>query len=130
MSHPNWLDRLRARHNPSYLYPGQVGINFGPITAGIIHLSPSNKEIIWNVVDYRQLKKGSLLKFLGYAHQLRVGPSLEKYTSIFETIQAISDFPVNAGDVLAVSPSDRKAIAPAPTEPTPPTVQLYGPNEP
>lgn len=77
-------------------------------------------------MDYLYLKKGSCLKYLGLAKDLKFTGDVDPAHSVFEAVSPLfesrdpSANPMNLtthlaiGDIVAVVPSDRRFIAPAP----------------
>lgn len=114
LQHPNFLDKLRVKYNPHYLYPGQYCRPVADITVGILHESPEGKSMVWKPVDYRLIKKTSLLKYVNYARYLPLDRDVDRYSSVMEAVEPISDFQIHTGDTLLVSYADRKFIYPTP----------------
>lgn len=112
MHHPNLLDHLRIRYNSHYLYPGQLCHTAASFVVGILHEVPENKTLIWKPIDYRQLKKDSVLKFLNYASKITVSRDISHWDSIMEAVTPISDYQISSGDVILVSYPYRKLIYP------------------
>lgn len=112
MQHPNFLDRLRLRSNHHYLYPGQLCHTATVVVVGILHEAPDGKTMVWKPVDYRQLKKDSVLKFLNYASKMPVSKDISRWDSLMEVITPVSDFQITTGDIVLVSYPDRKFIYP------------------
>lgn len=110
--HPNFLDRLRLRYNPHYLYPGQSCHTAAEVVVGILHQAPEGKILVWKPVDYRQLKKDSILKFLNYASKMPVSRDISRWDSVMEVITPVSNFQINPGDIVLISYPDRKFIYP------------------
>ncbi|MBI2008385.1 hypothetical protein HYS82_01880 [Candidatus Amesbacteria bacterium] len=121
MHHPNFLDRLRLHSNQHYLYPGQLCHPATHVVVGILHQAPESKTLVWKPIDYRQLKKGSILKFLNYASKMPVSRDISRWDSIMEVVTPVSDFLISSGDIVLVSYPDRQFIYPtAPDHPTTP----------
>jgi len=114
MSHPTWLDNLRLRYNPNYLYPGQLCQLAATVTVGILHPSPSAKSLIWQPVNYREIKKGSVLRFLNFAKNFPIDKSVSRWHSVMEIVSAISEVPITPGDLVIIEHQDRKYLYPAP----------------
>ncbi|TSC86037.1 MAG: hypothetical protein G01um101416_745 [Microgenomates group bacterium Gr01-1014_16] len=112
MQHPNLLDRLRLRYNPNYLYTGQLCHTAASVVVGILHEAPEGKIMTWKPVDYRQLKKDSVLKFLNYASKMPVSRDISRWDSIMEVITPVTDFQISSGDIILISYSDRQFIYP------------------
>ena len=121
MQHPNFLDKLRLKYNPHYLYPGQYGVTAASVSTGVIHRIPSARITFWKTMDYVTLKKGSIVQFVDYVRRLKIEGDLLPYDSLFILIQPVvevSNLPsghhLSVGDNLRVSVSDRQFIYPSP----------------
>ena len=112
MQHPNFLDDLRLRYNHNYLYPGQMCHTAAVVVVGILHEAPEGKSLVWKPVDYRQLKKDSVLKFLNFASKMPISREVSRWDSIMEVITPVTDFQISPGDTVLISYPDRKFIYP------------------
>lgn len=72
-------------------------------------------------MDYLYLQKDSTLKFLGLARSLGFTGEVKPFDSIFELVNPHVDESkssgkhVSGGDIVCITPSDRKFISAAPT---------------
>lgn len=112
MQHPNFIDKLRRLKNKFYLYKDQTGIVAAQLTAGVVNKSPVGKQVNWTVVGPCVLEKGSLIQFMGFAHQLNLSAYLGVYTSLFTILKPVSESIVAPGDIVVIHPEDRKLIYP------------------
>jgi hypothetical protein len=87
---------------------------------GIVHKIPQNPPY-WKIMDYVFLLKGSLLKYLGLARDHHVEGDVLPMYSLFELVKPVMDDSMDKevhhaspGDLVCVTPFDRKFIYPAP----------------
>lgn len=116
MTHPNFFDRIFVKINPRYLYPHQIAQTVGKVYMGIVHKLPESKPN-WKIMDYIYLQKGSTMRFWGLAKSLKWEGDLNPASSIFEIVSPITEGELNprhvaSGDVISISPSDRRFIYP------------------
>lgn len=116
MSDPGLLDKIKARIFPNYLYPGQFCQPTSNLKVAIIHKVSTgrNGPHQWNIMDYITIEKGSLLKYLGTGSKFKIGGTLPPSYSLFETVDISADRLSGTGDVVALSPQERKFVVVAP----------------
>jgi len=112
MDHPNIIDKLLLKINPRYLYPNQLIQTASKLNVALVHkvFTPSH----WKIMDYVTLNKGSALKFLGTGKNFKLTGDLLPTHSLFEIVDVTSERHMGAGDIVALTPSDRKFLTPAP----------------
>jgi len=118
MQHPNFLDRFYLKLNPRYLYSRQLSQLIGRVQIGIVHKLPQTKPF-WQQTDTVKLEKGTLLRFLGLARNLHFTGDIDPLASLFEMVRPVPQDPssshlTNAGDLICITPLDRKFVYPAP----------------
>ena len=118
-THPNFLDKFYLKIYPSYLYPGQLCQPLSTINVGILHKLPDITPT-WKIMDYVYLKKETLLKFLGLAKNLHFSDEIQPVFTILELVKPLVDEGksfgkhLSPGDVVTLTPFDRKFIIAAP----------------
>jgi hypothetical protein len=111
MSHPNLVDKIKAKLNHHFLFPGEMCQPTSNISVALIHkISPQSS---WTIVDYIKLKKGSLLKYLGTGKDFKLSGDLLTTYSLFEMIDVSADRQIGTGDIVALTPSERPFLAKA-----------------
>lgn len=120
MNHPNFLDRLALRIYPRYLYPQQLAVTVAKVNVGVVHKIPQTPPY-WKIMDYLFILKGSQLRYLGLARDLKLTGDVEPLYSLFELIHPIAEDNLDhdakhttTGDLVCVTPADRKYIYPSP----------------
>lgn len=108
MEHPTFLDKIKLKFNRYYLYPGQLTQPVSNLSAALVHkvYAPSH----WKIMDYISLKKGSILKYLGSGKDFKSTGDLLPTHSLFEIVEVTSDRHTGIGDIIALTPADRKFL--------------------
>lgn len=126
-NHPNILDQIAVKIYPRYLYPGQFCQTAATTNVGIIHKVPDIHNS-WKVMDYLYLKKGSFMRYLGLAKNVKVMGEIEPMSTILELIDPEVEDSKSPGkhvsprDLVCVSPFDRQFIMAA-EKPSPDLMQ-------
>ena len=127
---PNFLDRLAVKIYPRYLYPSQLCQTLATVNIGITHKVPEIKPY-WKIMDHLYLKKDSTLKYLGLARNLEIAGDFNPYDSIFELVSPLVDEDksygkhASGGDIVCLSPTDRRFIVAAPDQSGPSKEKIY-----
>jgi hypothetical protein len=111
MNRPTFVDKINLKLNPRYLYPGQLTQPLSNLNVALVHKVSS--AAYWKIMDYITIQKGSILKYLGSGKQLKLSGDLLPSHFLFEVIDATSDRHTGVGDIVALTPDDRKALTPA-----------------
>jgi len=128
--HPDFWDKLSVKIYSRYLYRTQLCQTLATVNIGLIHKLPEVKPY-WKIMDFLYLKKDSTMRFLGLAKNLKFSGDVKPSDSIFELVNPIidesksADKHVSGGDVVCITPFDRKFITASPNKDLQNTTRLY-----